>query len=605
MREVRGMGKEKAVALTVLSFSVGFASGQGTEATSMNFVGTATGSGVLQNGAPWSYAGGSSQSFTKKSGGGSTGGGFSARSETAWFAQSSASFYYSMDHDGVRFGTQLQVAGNLPLEFVTSGSVVASVAAEFNFTTDEVLFYAGTNDPIGTVFSFSSTTTYPSPKLLFPGLHSVEIFARSIAESTFTRRVFDRTSPMSRFIKLTPLPIGYAERPGRTFGEFRNVGVLISKDGAAAHLAAKTTPWWQSPPNFLNFLWRDREQAAFTGSGADEPIGLAASGDVVFLRNPSGQIVRSTTSGTSPLAWPPEVNSTTFIGSSADGDVVLADIYDPNSTNFIGLWNEVSGSTTGPWFPGLVQGTAWVSPVALSGDGQVIVARWSNQPEGLGLPPDGHYLARLDGSSGMSLGLVNPKAINHDGTIVVGTWPDGNPALWIGGGAYTLPLPFGWTFCEPRFLSDDASIIIGTAGENAWLVWTGTNSIETLDEFLNRRRIDLSEIADAYPTGRLQVLGLSADGATIVLSLNVPGEDSFSSDNRVFVVRIPLPCPADLNLDRMVDDSDFVAFAGAYDALECPDPSEDPCWADLNSDGVVNDDDFVLFAAAYDQLLCP
>lgn len=599
------MRTERTSVLLALSCAAAFASAQGTEATSLNFVGTATGNGTLVGGAPWSFVGGSAQSFSKKSGGGSTGGGFSARSEPSWFAQSSASFHYSIDPDGVRFGTQLHVAGNLPFEFVTFGNVQASVAAEFDFTTDEILFYSGTYDPLGTVFSFSSTNTYSSPKLLFPGSHSVDVFARSIAESTHNQRVFDRTSAMSRFIKLTPLPTGYARIPGRAFGEFRNTGILLSKDGAAAHLAARTTQWWEPVPNFLRFLWRDHQQAAFTGAGSDEPVGLASFGDVVFLRDPDGRIIRAATSGTSTLTWPSEVVSTIFIGSSASGDVALVDIYDPNSTNYIGVWSQSAGISSGPWFPGLVHGAAWVSPVAISGDGQVIVARWGNQPEGQGLPSDGYYVARLDGSDAIDLGFVKPTAINHDGTVVAGQWADGNPALWLNGFVGTLPLPFDWTFCEPRFLSDDGSTIIGTAGENAWLVWTNANLVESLDEFLARRRINLSEVADSYPAGRLQVLGLSADGATIVLSLNVPGDDSFSYDTRVFVVRIPVLCPADLNLDRLVDDSDFVAFVAAYDALVCPDPSEGPCWADLNVDGYVNDDDFVLFAAAYNELLCP
>ncbi len=65
-------------------------------------------------------------------------------------------------------------------------------------------------------------------------------------------------------------------------------------------------------------------------------------------------------------------------------------------------------------------------------------------------------------------------------------------------------------------------------------------------------------------------------------------------------------CPGDLNGDGLVDDSDFVAFAAAYDLLLCSDPGMPPgCPADLNGDGFVDDADFVLFASAYDQLLCP
>ena len=65
-------------------------------------------------------------------------------------------------------------------------------------------------------------------------------------------------------------------------------------------------------------------------------------------------------------------------------------------------------------------------------------------------------------------------------------------------------------------------------------------------------------------------------------------------------------CPADLNSDDFVDDSDFVLFANAYNVLVCDDPAMPVgCPADLNGDGFVDDTDFVAFADAYNALLCP
>lgn len=65
-------------------------------------------------------------------------------------------------------------------------------------------------------------------------------------------------------------------------------------------------------------------------------------------------------------------------------------------------------------------------------------------------------------------------------------------------------------------------------------------------------------------------------------------------------------CPADMNADGLVDDADFVLFAGAYDTFDCFDPSMPAqCPANLNSDLAVDDADFVLFAPAYDELVCP
>lgn len=65
-------------------------------------------------------------------------------------------------------------------------------------------------------------------------------------------------------------------------------------------------------------------------------------------------------------------------------------------------------------------------------------------------------------------------------------------------------------------------------------------------------------------------------------------------------------CVGDLNNDGVVDDSDFVIFAEAYNILDCFDPAMPAgCPADLNEDGMVDDADFVIFVPAYDQLICP
>lgn len=65
-------------------------------------------------------------------------------------------------------------------------------------------------------------------------------------------------------------------------------------------------------------------------------------------------------------------------------------------------------------------------------------------------------------------------------------------------------------------------------------------------------------------------------------------------------------CPADLNADGFVDDTDFVIFAQAYDLFDCGSPTMPAaCPADLNTDGYVDDTDFVLFAQQYDLFACP
>lgn len=76
------------------------------------------------------------------------------------------------------------------------------------------------------------------------------------------------------------------------------------------------------------------------------------------------------------------------------------------------------------------------------------------------------------------------------------------------------------------------------------------------------------------------------------------------SDEDYHIIMTNRSCAADLNNDGVVEDSDFVIFANAYDTLECP-SLPGLCLADLNDDGIVEDSDFVIFASAYNELLCP
>ncbi|MBX3380025.1 MAG: hypothetical protein KF805_08005 [Phycisphaeraceae bacterium] len=89
-----------------------------------------------------------------------------------------------------------------------------------------------------------------------------------------------------------------------------------------------------------------------------------------------------------------------------------------------------------------------------------------------------------------------------------------------------------------------------------------------------------------------------------VTDLGAGGQTRYAYDAGSLTVLAP-PCPGDFNNDGFVDDSDFVAFAAAYDILDCNDPGMPAgCPADLNGDSLVDDADFVIFASAYDSLLC-
>ncbi|MFO0859073.1 MAG: hypothetical protein U0570_00855 [Phycisphaerales bacterium] len=57
---------------------------------------------------------------------------------------------------------------------------------------------------------------------------------------------------------------------------------------------------------------------------------------------------------------------------------------------------------------------------------------------------------------------------------------------------------------------------------------------------------------------------------------------------------------ADLDLDGVVGDGDFVLFSLQYDVMDCREGAmPEDCSADLDHDGVVDDKDFVLFMREY------
>lgn len=66
-------------------------------------------------------------------------------------------------------------------------------------------------------------------------------------------------------------------------------------------------------------------------------------------------------------------------------------------------------------------------------------------------------------------------------------------------------------------------------------------------------------------------------------------------------------CEGDLNLDRVVDDSDFESFARMYTLGECTRMTilDASCAADFNQDRRVDEADFAIFAAHYDGFVCP
>ncbi|MBL8876413.1 MAG: hypothetical protein JNM86_11515 [Phycisphaerae bacterium] len=585
---------------------LGIATAQGTEAVNMSFVGTATGNGMTIENAPWSFTGSATQNFTKKSGGGSTAGGFSARSGGSWFAQSNGTLFFSIEDDGIDFGSTLHIAANMPESLVASGTVSTMISGSFSFTTDEILFYSGTRDSSLGFFSFESPQAKFSPGLLFPGTHSVEVLSRTLASEP-GERLFDRSSDFARHISLAPLPDGFASQPGHISGEFRNSLLLLTRNGSAALVKALVASPWSSSSDDRLFVWKHDVPATYTGTTGEPTLAIARDGDMVFSMDGFSRLVRTTPAGREVI--PDDLLADFFVAASDDGDtVLLAHYLEPFNS---AIWRTGQGVQSAPTPAGFVPFVTSVSPTALSGDGRIFAAQWSQQPKGYGLPASGTYIAACDGTMLTMTGDFVARALNFDGSIAGGYRRNGSetlPALRIGGAVVELPRLPGTRSVRVTSISEDGTMAFGSGydqwGYDVYFVWKN-QQVARLEDYLHANRVDLSSV-NLKPNYPLLGKAMGADGKTFAfhataLSVDVPGD--FIS--RQFVVRIPTPCPADLSLDRVVDDADFVLFLAAYDNYVCPESVPPSCWADLNNDDAVDDQDFVLFLAAYNELLCP
>lgn len=162
-----------------------------------------------------------------------------------------------------------------------------------------------------------------------------------------------------------------------------------------------------------------------------------------------------------------------------------------------------------------------------------------------------------------------------------------------------------WVACADsnvrRYGSDDilqATIPVGTLSDPTVAFCPGGAMPKGI-YVINNRNGTLSRINDAdqlVPVGNgfPRVYGITFDPAGNLYAVGFDTGEVFRSG-----------CPADLNGDGLVDDSDFTLFAAAYNLLDCADPEMPAlCPADLNRDGLVEDSDFVIFAVAYNDLIC-
>jgi hypothetical protein len=91
-----------------------------------------------------------------------------------------------------------------------------------------------------------------------------------------------------------------------------------------------------------------------------------------------------------------------------------------------------------------------------------------------------------------------------------------------------------------------------------------------------------------------------ANGSSLGDANYIPEADmdlSGTIDSDDFALLRQKGCPADINNDGVVDDSDYALFVIAYDSYYSS-------VGDFNGDGVTDDTDFSYFTTAYDQLTC-
>ncbi len=288
----------------------------------------------------------------------------------------------------------------------------------------------------------------------------------------------------------------------------------------------------------------------------------------------------------------------TAAGISDDGTTVVGqftvhtsdgDIFPPYE------WSNGSGVSIE--LPGLIpNGRAQ----AASADGAVIVGRINSNPE-RGFWHEGGATAMLPLLAGSFQSLA--EGVSADGRCAVGQcrltetnkthatrWLRLPMSLPAGLAAEDLGVASGDSASFANDCNGDGSVVVGTSDSGA-MIWRQGEGMVLLSAFLETIGIPVPErvLRDA--------IAISNNGRFIA------GNSEVGATFEGFVVDT---CAADLNDDRGVDDADFVAFAAAYNVLDCADPAMPPaCPSDLNGDGVVDDTDFVEFARQYDRFICP
>ena len=237
--------------------------------------------------------------------------------------------------------------------------------------------------------------------------------------------------------------------------------------------------------------------------------------------------------------------------------------------------------------------------MGISGNGSIIVGlgnsgvseafRWTAATGmvGLGFVPD----ALLDGSQAFDvsfdghtivgnawapLGVQAMRYTEEDGMTVLGDLPGGNP------------LPFSFAFG----VSSDGSTIVGRGdtdeGTKAF-IWNDSNGLRDLQQVLE---IDYG-LKNMAGWTLVEARGADIYGQTIV------GWGTHDGIEEAWLVRLPNPCPADLNHDGIVNVQDMLLLLGMFGP--CGDCMN--CTGDLSGDCQIDGGDVVVLFGEWGS--CP
>jgi hypothetical protein len=314
-----------------------------------------------------------------------------------------------------------------------------------------------------------------------------------------------------------------------------------------------------------------------------------------------------------------QINNTTVYGLCVYGDelIVAGSFTSAGGTPASGLarWNGVAWSTFGSG-PARTPGSPFVYD-SRSIDGYLYIVGGFSSVDGV----SANNIARWNGTTwqGLASGLNNVaySVSAFRGEVLAG-------GSFSAAGARVSAYLARWTETALPTIALQPQDHSGAVNASVTLTARAASGYQGTTYQWRRNSVDVADGPEGASPAGGTVSGASGaltdptDGQAVTLTIAAAQYSDSGAYSVAFInscgetvsapaaVAVGTPCPGDLNYDAVVDDSDFVPFAAAYDLLDCANPTMPAgCPADLNADGFVDDSDFVEFATAYNALLCP